>query len=201
MAGGGPTPRTPSAPAAARGSSRRDAGAHTRGCARRAARRGPGRGRGRPGGAGGGVSEPEGGRAVRRPHAAVRAACRLRSPRISAQWRSASRRCGGSSHRSHLPRAARVTREARSAEQIRGFGRIARQGSRPAGARAGGPCCPWGARRARGGPAGPLGRQTPPVAAHCLPSSERAGRSLAQRKKVSRQWPVTLVQVRPWRVA
>lgn len=135
MAGGGPTPRTPSAPAAARGSSRRDAGAHTRGCARRAARRGPGRGRGRPGGAGGGVSEPEGGRAVRRPHAAVRAACRLRSPRISAQWRSASRRCGGSSHRSHLPRAARVTREARSAEQIRGFGRIARQGSWPAGAR------------------------------------------------------------------
>lgn len=65
MAGGGPTPRTPSAPAAARGSSRRDAGAHTRGCARRAG----GRGRGRPGGAGGGVSEPAGGRAVRRPRA------------------------------------------------------------------------------------------------------------------------------------
>lgn len=45
--------------------------------------------RGRPGGAGGGVIEPEGGRGACRV-GLCGVACRLGSPRISAQWRSAS---------------------------------------------------------------------------------------------------------------
>ena len=58
------------------------------------------------------------------------------------------RLCGCSSHRSHQPRAARVTREALSAEQISGFGK---SDSRACGERARGERrWPPGARQARG---------------------------------------------------
>lgn len=52
----------------------------------------------------------------------VEAPAALRSRRSSGS-RRAFRLCGCSSHRSHHPRAARVTREALSAEQISGFGK------------------------------------------------------------------------------
>lgn len=77
----------------------------------------------------------------------VEAPAALRSRRSSGS-RRAFRLCGCSSHRSHHPRAARVTREALSAEQISGFGKSDSRFLRPAGAQkeGGHP----GARQARG---------------------------------------------------
>lgn len=67
------------------------------------------------------------------------------------------RLCGCSSHRSHQPRAARVTREALSAEQISGFGK---SDSRACGERARGKTvaagCPAGEGKGRPDPRGDI---------------------------------------------
>lgn len=141
MAGGGPTPRTPSPSAAAHGALA-GSGAHTRG----RAGAGPG-GRGR----GEGVSRR---RAERGP---VQAA----APRTWAQRRSGQR--GGSCRRSHLPRAGPGPGGARSAEQTGGFGRPARPSPQPAGAREARARPGVPGERAEGKAAGPSRRQTPPA--------------------------------------
>ena len=161
-------------------------------------RRAGGEGRGRPGGAGGGVSEPGAGGLCAGRVLLCGAACRLGSPRISAQWRSAR---GVSSLR---PLLSPQPSPSRRPHNPRGEKRRANQGLREnrtpelaASGRAGRPCLPLGARRAKGRPAGPSGRQTSQVVAHYLPIPGRGGGSLAQRKQVSRHRPVALLQERP----
>lgn len=177
---GGRRPAPPRPPAVARGSARR--GAQAPGL--------PGglgagaRARGRPGGAGGGVIEPEGGRCACRV-GLCGAACRLESPRISAQWRSAS---GVSSLRPLLspqPSPSRRPGNPRGSQSLRPAGAWEdHAGPGVPGERGEGPPGPWGDRRFL---CRPTGSQSP----------ERAGGSLAQRKKVSRHWPVALCRRGP----
>ena len=113
------------------------------------------RGRARP-------NRTTGGRAVLQPCDALRGrveALAALGSRRGGGSRRAFRLCGCSSHRSHHPRAARVTRESQSAEQISGFGK---SDSRACGRLARRKKVATGVPGRPGGkPAGPSGTQLP----------------------------------------